>query len=82
RLIGGCMDILQMYPGTPYDKIKEFNEKYKADGFIWFMESCDLNRCAKVLIYNEIYKQKRIFQIIHKTNRVTTVGCNPILKYK
>lgn len=43
RLIGGCMDILQMYPGTSYDKVKEFNEKYKEDGFIWFMESCDLN---------------------------------------
>lgn len=43
RLIGGCMDILQMYPGTPYDKVKSFNEKYKEDGFIWFMESCDLN---------------------------------------
>lgn len=43
RLIGGCMDILQMYPGTPYDKVKEFNEKYKEDGFIWFLEACDLN---------------------------------------
>ncbi len=43
RLIGGCMDILQMYPGTPYDKVKEFNEKYKEDGIIWFLESCDLN---------------------------------------
>lgn len=43
RLIGGCMDILQMYPGTTYDKVKEFNEKYKEDGFIWFLESCDLN---------------------------------------
>ena len=46
RLIGGCMDILQMYPGTPYDKVNEFNEKYKEDGFIWFMESCDLNLMA------------------------------------
>ncbi len=43
RLIGGCMDILQMYPGTSYDKVKEFNEKYKEDGFIWFLEACDLN---------------------------------------
>ena len=43
RLIGGCMDILQMYPGTVYDKVKEFNEKYKEDGFIWFLEACDLN---------------------------------------
>lgn len=43
RLIGGCMDIIQMYPGTPYDKVKEFNEKYKEDGFIWFLEACELN---------------------------------------
>lgn len=43
RLIGGCMDILQMFPGTPYDKVKDFNEKYKEDGFIWFLEACDLN---------------------------------------
>lgn len=43
RLIGGCMDIIQMYPGTPYDKVKEFNENYKEDGFIWFLEACELN---------------------------------------
>ena len=43
RLLGGCMDILQMYPGTAYDKVKEFNEKYKEDGIIWFLEACELN---------------------------------------
>ncbi|MBQ6843849.1 MAG: LD-carboxypeptidase [Agathobacter sp.] len=43
RLLGGCMDILQMYPGTPFDKVKEFNEKYKEDGIIWFLEACELN---------------------------------------
>ena len=43
RLIGGCMDIIQMFPGTPYNKVKEFNETYKEDGFIWFLEACDLN---------------------------------------
>ena len=43
RLLGGCLDILQMYPGTTYDKVKEFNEKYKEDGIIWFLEACDLN---------------------------------------
>ena len=31
RLLGGCLDILQMYPGTPYDEVKEFNEKYQED---------------------------------------------------
>jgi len=43
RLLGGCMDILQMYPGTAYDKVKDFNEKYKEDGIIWFLEACELN---------------------------------------
>lgn len=46
RLIGGCLDVLQMYPGTPYDKVSAFNEKYKEDGIIWFLESCDLNLMA------------------------------------
>jgi len=43
RLLGGCLDILQMYPGTTYDTVKEFNETYKEDGIIWFLEACDLN---------------------------------------
>ncbi len=43
RLIGGCLDILQMLPGTKYDRVKAFNETYKEDGFIWFLEACDLN---------------------------------------
>ena len=46
RLLGGCLDILEMYPGTSYDKVKEFNEKYKEDGIIWFIESCELNVMA------------------------------------
>lgn len=43
RLIGGCLDILVMLCGTKYDKVKEFNEKYKEDGIVWFLESCDLD---------------------------------------
>lgn len=43
RLIGGCLDCLNILVGTKFDKVKEFNEKYKDDGIIWFMESCDLN---------------------------------------
>lgn len=47
RLIGGCTDILLCILGTEFDKTKEFLEKYKEDGFIWFLESCDLNVCAQ-----------------------------------
>ena len=43
RLIGGCMDCLVNLTGTRFDKVKEFTEKYKEDGFIWFLESCELN---------------------------------------
>ncbi|MCD8018969.1 MAG: LD-carboxypeptidase [Clostridiales bacterium] len=43
RLIGGCLDSLANLCGTRYDKVKEFDERYKEDGLIWFMEACDLN---------------------------------------
>lgn len=43
RLIGGCMDCLVNLLGTKFDQVKEFIEKYKEDGFIWFLEACDLN---------------------------------------
>ncbi len=43
RVLAGCLDILVTLCGTKYDKVNEFIEKYKNDGFIWFIESCDLN---------------------------------------
>ena len=46
RLLGGCLDILILLAGTKYDKVGEFLEKYKDDGFIWFLESCDLNNLS------------------------------------
>lgn len=43
RLLGGCMDCLSILCGTRFDKVKDFNERYKEDGVIWFLESCELN---------------------------------------
>ncbi len=43
RLLGGCMDCLVTFLGTSFDKVKEFNNRYKEDGVIWFLEACDLN---------------------------------------
>ncbi len=43
RLIGGCLDCLDMLVGTKYDRVAEFSEKYKEEGILWFFESCDLN---------------------------------------
>ena len=43
RLIGGCMDCLVTLLGTRYDRVADFSKTYEQDGFIWFLESCDLN---------------------------------------
>ena len=43
RLLGGCLDCLGLLAGTRFDTTKGFIEKYKDDGIIWFLESCDLN---------------------------------------
>lgn len=43
RLVGGCMDCLVNLLGTRFDEVAAFNERYKEDGIIWFMESCELN---------------------------------------
>jgi len=43
RLLGGCLDCLVNLCGTRFDKTNDYLEKYKKDGFIWFLESCDLD---------------------------------------
>lgn len=43
RLLGGCLDTLINLCGTKYDQVAAFNERYKEDGIIWFLEACDLN---------------------------------------
>lgn len=45
-LLGGNLDILSLLCGTKYDKTKEFIEKHKEEGIIWFLEACDLNVLA------------------------------------
>jgi len=39
RIIGGCIEDLRDILGTPYDKTKEFIEKYKEDGIIWYFDN-------------------------------------------
>lgn len=43
RLLGGCCDCLVNLLGTPFDRVREFKDRYKEDGIIWFIEACDLN---------------------------------------
>lgn len=41
RLIGGCLDVLLNIIGTKFDKTKNFIEKYKNDGIIWYFDIYD-----------------------------------------
>ena len=43
RLVGGCLDVLANLVGTEYDRVSFFNEQYKSNGVVWFLEACDLN---------------------------------------
>lgn len=42
RLIGGCLDCLEILCGTKFDQSAAFSERYKKDGIIWFFEACEL----------------------------------------
>ena len=54
RVLVGCLDVLSNLVGTKYDKVKEFSNKYKDDGIIFFIESCELNVLAQ---------QRALFQL-------------------
>lgn len=43
RMIGGCMDTIHGLIGTPWAPVEAFLEKYKSDGFIWTLESCEMS---------------------------------------
>lgn len=60
RAIGGCFDVIECLIGTKYDHIKEYIEKYKNDGIIWFLECFEMTspRGYKKIMANE---KRRIF---------------------
>lgn len=43
RSIGGCLDVIINLIGTKYDKVKEYTEKYKEDGIVWFLEVFEMS---------------------------------------
>lgn len=43
RIIGGCIDILSEIFGTKFDYTKEFLERYKSDGIIWYFDNCEFS---------------------------------------
>jgi muramoyltetrapeptide carboxypeptidase LdcA involved in peptidoglycan recycling len=43
RVIGGCLDVLCKLIGTPYAPVPDFCERYRRDGWVWAIESCEMN---------------------------------------
>ncbi|MBQ8681379.1 MAG: LD-carboxypeptidase [Bacilli bacterium] len=43
RIIGGCIDCLNDLFGTRFDNTKNFIEKYKRDGIIWYFDNCEFS---------------------------------------
>jgi len=43
RMIGGCMDVLLDLVGTRFDHTREWCEKYRNDGILWYLESFALS---------------------------------------
>lgn len=39
RIIGGCLEVLYDICGSKFDKVESFLNRYKNDGFIWYIEN-------------------------------------------
>lgn len=55
RCIGGCLDVIKELIGTKYDKVKEYNQKYKNDGIIWFLEAFEITTPG---LYRTLWQMK------------------------
>ncbi len=43
RSIGGCMDDIINLIGTKYDFVKQYIDRYKSDGILWFLEVYEMS---------------------------------------
>lgn len=41
RIIGGCMDVLKVLIGTPFDNTKNFCNSFD-EGMVWYLENCEM----------------------------------------
>ena len=55
RIIGGCLDVLVNIIGTKYDCTKDYINRYKDDGIIWYF---DVFSISVENLYNILYKFK------------------------
>lgn len=56
RIIGGCLDCLRLLPGTKFDYTKQFIQKYKDDGIIWYF---DIYSMSSEEVYCALFQMKQ-----------------------
>lgn len=64
RMIGGCMDTLCKLLGTRFAPVDVFLERYKKDGIIWTLESCEM---AAPDIYRTFWQMREAGWLKHCT---------------
>ena len=56
RIIGGCLDCLRLLLGTKFDYTKQFIQKYKDDGIIWYF---DIYSMSSEEVYCALFQMKQ-----------------------
>ncbi len=57
RMIGGCMDTLCKLLGTRFAPVDTFLDRYRGDGFIWTLESCEMSAAD---IYRTLWQMREV----------------------
>lgn len=55
RMIGGCIDVLCKLIGTRFAPVNAFLYKYRQDGFVWALESCEMTAAD---IYRTLWQMR------------------------
>lgn len=55
RVIGGCIDVLSLVLGTPFDNTLEFCSQFN-EGMLWYFDNCELNIAG---FYRTIWQMKQ-----------------------
>lgn len=55
RMIGGCIECLQLLIGTPYADVAAFNRRYHRDGIIWYF---DIFSMRAEQLYNALWQMR------------------------
>ena len=57
RLLGGCLDCITDVVGTEFDGTREFIERYKDDGILWYF---DIFSLKAEMVHNVLFKMKHM----------------------